>query len=144
MSNIFVVKEEVKRNEYGEILPDCNPFEVVFYCDCVEGYPNSSKKTIEDIGGLEGVHHLYIAWIELCRCKCVQNCNVDIKEGYFAYFRNKYWKIIGIRDYDDCGCVTLKLVLDRLEPREMPRDVIECCNCFDAFDWCAKQKEESL
>lgn len=128
-TSIHIVKSIPSYNEFGE-SEACPMFQVVFNCDCVEHYPTSSKEDITLIaGGFEGIRHLETAWIETCRCGI--DCNTDFSEGDYAYLMNRYWKIVGIRLYDDCGCITIKLVLERLEPRETSKALIECINCFE-------------
>lgn len=132
MSNsLYVVRPQVLRDKYGELLPSCT-WEVTYFCQCVDHYPTSSKETIETIGGtngFEGTKQLETAWIETCRCG-TRPCDTDISEGYYAYINNKYWKIIGVKVYDNCNCPIIKLTMERLTPRETERDLIECVSCF--------------
>ena len=132
-SSLIVVKYGRDYNKYGE-LESCGIYEVTFYKNCVEHYPNTDKVDIDAIGvagaKFEGTREREIAWIELCGA-C---CDADIQEGYFAYLNNKYWKIVGIRVYDDCGCKIIKLTLERLEPRETHKELIECVDCYEQID----------
>lgn len=127
MASIHIVKRRKAFNQYGE-QQGCDVFEVVFYCNCVDHYPSSSKDTIEVIGNsFEGTKQLETAWITSC---CGVDCNTDFEEGDYAYLANKYWKIVGIRITDDCGCLYIKLTLERLEPREPDKALIECISCY--------------
>jgi hypothetical protein len=132
MTAIHIVKEKVARNQYGE---KCGmDWEVIFYCGCVEHYPKSRQGVTGDIVTTpngEVVENYEIVWIETCACKCIDLCETDIRVGQFAYLMKKPWKIVGITFYDDCGCNTIKLILDRLDPREEHRKLKECVSCFD-------------
>ncbi|MFV0409647.1 MAG: hypothetical protein ACK5LJ_08120 [Paracoccus sp. (in: a-proteobacteria)] len=136
-SPIYIVKPCEARNKYGELTSQ-GSWLITFYCPCVEHYPSSSKETIEVVGGtngFEGVKHLETAWIEMCKCPCMNPCDVDIYEGYFAYIGNKYWKIVGSRTYNDCACPIIRLTLERLTPRETSKKLIECVDCFDTVGY---------
>lgn len=133
MSGIYILKPVESYNEYGE-RTDCQEYEVAYSCPCVGHYPASSKDTIVTIGaeferGFEGTKHLEIAWLDPCHCPL--SCDDDIQEGWFAYLSNKTWKIVGTRVTDDCGCMYVKLTLERLTPRETDKKLIECINCYE-------------
>lgn len=145
MNEIFVLKPNTTYDKYATVEADtAGTWTVVFYCSCVEHYPNSSKTTIEMINTqFEGINELEIAWIDTCQC-CGCPCDIDIQVGYYAYLSNKFWKIVGTRTYEDCGCVTIKLVLNRLTPRESNKSLIECVSCFDKNDFTCKDDTNEL
>lgn len=145
MSTIHIVKPIKEYDKYGE-LRCANVYKITYYCHCVQHYPSDSKTTISEIGQkysehVEGTRHLEVAWVELCTCSCCP-CDVDIHEGYYAYLSNKFWKIIGTKTYENCGCYVIKLILERLEPRETHKSLIECVNCFDIEGYVHKNLEK--
>lgn len=130
MSTIHIVKESKVYDDYG-IQKNCAIYCVTYYQSKVDHYPNSGKTTITSFTGytdnlIETVTNTEIAWLSVCGCQE----GLDIHEGYYAYLANKYWKIVGTRVYEDCGCYDIRLTLQRLEPRETKKDLIECINCF--------------
>lgn len=128
-SSLYILKPVNSYNEYGE-RQVCNTYEVSVYRKCVNHYPSTNKTDIVEFGKagsqIEATKELEIAWITLCN-PC---CELDVDEGYFAYLMNKFWKIVGLRVTDDCGCKYIKLTLQRLEPRESKKSLIECVNCY--------------
>ena len=139
MAEMYIVKPTVKHDKYGEKISG-NVFEVVYYCDCINHYPSTNKDEIVVVNGaFEATKEVEIAWLDSCSCSV--NCDTDIQIGYYVYLSNKYWKLVGQRTYDDCGCYTVRLTLERLEPREASRKLIECISCFDVKWWEASQRE---
>lgn len=132
MSDIYVIAESPKRNEYGE---RCGiEWKVQYVAKCVDHYPKSRQGVTGDINTTdvgEIVQNYEIVWINPCECDIIDLCDTDIRQGMFAYLLNKPWKIVGITNYDDCGCNIIKLILERLEPREKHRHLKECVDKFE-------------
>lgn len=128
MTSIHIIYKEDDKNEFAETIHANNWF-VGYYCDCVDHYPNSGKEGITVIDGkFEGTRELEIVWLNSCRCPI--NCDTRANMGDYVYLLNKFWKIIGRRVYDDCGCQDIKLTLERLTPRETSKSMLECIDCF--------------
>jgi hypothetical protein len=128
MADLVVVKEENTYNDYGEKNNGCD-YIITDAFKCVEAYPQNYNDAITEVGsGIEGTRHYYNAWINFCGINDI--CDIDITEGYYVYFQNKYWKLINIKPYNDCGCWTVKLTLERLTPRETAKKLVECVSCL--------------
>lgn len=130
-NEIQIVTSVPITNKYGETCS--TEWKTVFYCPCAEHYPKSSQGVTGQIVETENgelVKTYEIVFIETCACKCYDICDTDIQVGMYAYLSNKFWKIISVQVYDDCGCFTIKLILNRLEPRETHRKMVECVKCF--------------
>lgn len=132
MADFYVFKKREEYDDYGQII-ECFEWEVAFYCPCAVSYPESKSGVtgqISDVNGIEVVQYYQIVYIEMCNCKCTDLCHLDFRPGDYAYVNNKYWKIKVTTDIDDCGCHILKFILERLEPRENVKKLIECMSCF--------------
>lgn len=138
MADIYIIKEKKAKNIYGEQQGEME-YEGVLFQPCVGHYPNTSKDSIIDLGqapsNIESIRQLEIVWLKVCK----PTCEFDIVEGYYVYFMNKYWKLIGLRLYDNCKYYDIKLTLERLVPREHSRKLIECVSCFDFSQYFTKE-----
>lgn len=124
MSDFWLIRQCKQFNEFAEANTD-GVYEVLYHTDFVLHHPLDAKKTLETIGRqLEGSRHVEAVWFE-----CLA-CDFDATEGDYAYFLNKFWKIVGTKVTENCGNYWVKLVLERLEPRETHKKLIECVECF--------------
>lgn len=133
--NIHILRETpAQRNEFGEVQG--TDWEVIYYAECIDHYPKSRQGVTGDILATpttEVALSYEIAWIEP-ECNRIDLCDTDIRDGQFALLNNKVWKVVGINFIDD-GCDdcfdTIRLILERIEPRESHRKLKECASCFD-------------
>lgn len=135
-TRLYVIDEKPEsRNKFGEV--ESSKWEVVYYADNVEHYPKSRQGVTGDIlatSTTEVALSYEIAWIEPNNCQVIDLCNTDIQDGMYCVLKGKVWKLVGINNIDDdCDddMDTLRLILERIEPREAPRGLKECASCFD-------------
>lgn len=134
LADIHIFKEmPAERNEFGEVQG--TEWKVVYYADCVDHYPKSRQGVTGDILATpttEVALSYEIVWIEP-HCQVIDLCDTDFQDGDFALLNKKIWKVVGINNLDDCDdCMdTLRLILERIEPRESHRKLKECASCFD-------------
>lgn len=134
-TKIYVIDEVAgERNKFGEV--QSSKWEVVYYADGVEHYPKSRQGVTGDIlatSTTEVALSYEIAWVEP-HCQVIDLCDTDLHDGQYVILKNKAWKLVGINNIDDdCddSMDTLRLILERIEPREAPRGLKECASCFD-------------
>lgn len=126
--NFKIVKHStsVETDMFGyETGKECGEYEVVYEVPCVKYYPSDGKHTIYNVGGIEGTRHYFVVWLSFC--DNAEICDLDIMEGYYAFFDCKYWKIVGLTPYQLCGCYKVKMVLERISPRDCPKPLKVCC-----------------
>lgn len=143
MAQMWLIRECKQFNEFAEASTE-GTYQVLYHTNFVLHHPLDSKKTIEAIGRqIEGTRHVEALWFE-----CV-SCDFDATEGDYVYFLNKFWKIVGTKVIEDCGHLWVKLVVERLEPRETHKALIECVSCFEGklvkgnVDCCKASESES-
>lgn len=134
-TKIYVIDEKTEtRDKFGEVTS--SKWEVVYYADGVEHYPKSRQGVTGDIlatSTTEVALSYEIAWVEP-HCQVIDLCDTDLHDGQYVVLKNKVWKLVGINNIDDdCddSMDTLRLILERIEPREAPRGLKECASCFD-------------
>lgn len=127
---IFIVRERKgRRNAYGELCED-NTWETIFYASCVTPIVKSTQGITDDIVTSlptnEAIRQYFVVFIEMCNTKCMDLCNSDLRVGMYAYLNCIPYKIVAVRPTNDCGCLTIKLILERIEPREDTCKLITC------------------
>lgn len=135
LAKIYIIDEvPAERNKFGEVQG--SEWKVVYYADNVAHYPKSRQGVTGDILATpttEVALSYEIAWIEPS-CQRIDLCDTDIRDGQFVVLNKKVWKLVGINfiddDCDDCFD-TIRLILERIEPRESHRKLKECASCFD-------------
>lgn len=133
-NSLYVVSNDtVLRNSHGEVCG--KEWRVVYWAKCVTHYSKSPQgvtgNILDNLPTNEATHDYQVAFIEPCANKCIDLCNTDIREGMYAWLANKPYKILAVQLFDDCNCVTIKLILERLEPRESHKSMLKCISCFD-------------
>lgn len=134
LADLHIFREvPAERNQFGEVTG--TKWEVCYYANYVEHYPKSRQGVTGDILATpttEVALSYEIVWIEP-HCERVDLCDSDFQDGQFALLNNKIWKVVGINNLDDCDdCFdTLRLILERITPRESYRKLKECASCFD-------------